>query len=105
MKKFISIFVMAIITGNASALEKELDNFKHTLNFYIDFTISGSSDISRISFNGKIKAISYKSYSEGGKFTTAAVKWENDLFINDDYNVNENLTGTVSPGYNNCKRK
>ncbi len=62
-----------------------------------DFTISGPKDINRISFDEKNKTISYKQYGEGGKFTVIAAKWENEIFIIDDYNVNENLAEMNAP--------
>jgi len=66
----------------------------------MDFTFSAPADVNSIFFDPATKTISYKQYAENKKFKLVTAKWENDVFVIDDYNVEENLPagGIAVPG-------
>jgi len=54
------------------------------------------ADANTISFDPATRTISYKQYSDQRKFKLAAAKWNNNLFVIDDYYVNENFGSSAT---------
>jgi hypothetical protein len=53
-----------------------------------------SEDANQISFNEKTKVLSYKQYDNNRRFKKTEAKYENGLFIIDDYNVGDNISSS-----------
>jgi len=62
----------------------------------MDFGAGLPADACTISFDPATRTISYKQYSDHRKFKLISAKWTNNVFIIDDYDVNENFSGNAT---------
>lgn len=56
------------------------------------YTMGHPADINQVSFDTLTNTLSYKQYYENKKPVIVSAKWENNLFVIDDYDVGENLS-------------
>lgn len=58
----------------------------------IDVSMAAPADANQILFNEKTKTISYKQYDRNRRFKIVEAKYENGIFIIDDYSVGEGFS-------------
>lgn len=57
-----------------------------------DVFMTAAQDVNQVSFNEQSKTLSYKQYSSNRQFKKIEAKYENGMFIIDDYNVAERIS-------------